>query len=245
MKNGTQSRLLPGLQILLLCIIAGSLVCLRFSLLPWRTALMTVAGASFVMAGVGFFSLLFMYLRFRRGQRGGARSTVVAVLLSLLPIGAILVLGIKGKDVPPIHDITTDTLNPPVFSQLKAVRKEGENTTSYAGAAVARHQQQAYPDIQPFVSGKEPSQIYEICLEAAKDMGWKVVAQDTEAGLIEAVATTPLLAFKDDVVIRIVPWEKGSRVDIRSASRIGVSDFGANAKRISMFLTRLQTKAGK
>lgn len=245
MSNGVQSRLLPGLQILLLCIIAGSLVCLRYSLLPWRTALMTVAGASFVMASVGFFSLLFMYLRFRRGQRGGARSGAVAVLLSLLPIGAILVLGIKGKDVPPIHDITTDTGNPPVFNQLKAERKEGENATSYAGAAVARHQQQAYPDIQPFVSDKAPAKIYEICLETAEDMGWKVVAQDAETGLIEAVATTPMLAFKDDVIIRIVPWELGSRVDIRSASRVGVSDFGANAQRVSTFLTKVQTKAGK
>lgn len=245
MNNRAQSRLLPALQILLLCIIFGSLVCLRFSLLPWRAALMAVAGASFIMSTVGFFSLLFIYLRFRRGDKGDNRNAVVAVLLSLLPMGAILVLGIKGKDVPPIHDITTDTLNPPVFSQLKAERKEDENAMSYGGAAVARQQQQAYPDIQPFLSETAPSQIYGICLKIADHMGWEVVSQDAEAGLIEAVAITSILAFKDDVIIRISPWEQGSRVDIRSASRIGVSDFGANASRISTFLAKVQAEVGE
>ena len=70
-------------------------------------------------------------------------------------------------------------------------------------------------------------------------MGWQIVDANAREGRIEATATTFWFGFKDDVVVRIVPAPGGSRVDVRSVSRVGVSDVGANAKRVRDFLQKL------
>jgi uncharacterized protein (DUF1499 family) len=70
-------------------------------------------------------------------------------------------------------------------------------------------------------------------------MRWEVVAADAAAGRIEATATTPWFGFRDDIVVRIVPADGGSRVDVRSVSRVGKGDLGVNARRIREFLGRL------
>ena len=141
---------------------------------------------------------------------------------------------------PRIHDITTDTDNPPQFVALLAVRQKAPNGATYGGAGIAQAQKAAYPDITPAQLETPPDRAFERALDAAQRMGWKIIAADKAQGRIEATATTFWLRFKDDVVIRIAAAGSGSRLDVRSMSRVGRSDFGANAKRIRAFLKQLQ-----
>src|SRR5688500_9646211 len=125
-----------------------------------------------------------------------------------------------------IHDITTDTENPPQFIALHALRLTTFNGPEYAGEKIARIQKAAYPDIQPRTLDDTPAAAFERALAAARRMGWDIVAAVPEDGRIEATATTRWLRFKDDVVIRVTPSGAGSRIDVRSKSRLGRSDLG-------------------
>lgn len=242
MSSGRWTRWLVVCQAALLLALGVGVFALRYSLLSWRPALLALAVASLLMGVIGFFSLLYLYLQFRQGNHDGAGHCVKAVALSLLPLAALLVLGVKSRGVPPIHDISTDTVNPPAFTVLAAARKPEQNSVQYPGGEVAAQQEAAYPQVKPYLSGAAVPMVYAACLETAKRLGWEVVAQDPDAGRIEAVATTAVFRFQDDVVVRVTATDAGSRVDVRSASRVGVSDFGANAKRIQEFLAAVRTQ---
>lgn len=84
-----------------------------------------------------------------------------------------------------------------------------------------------------------PAQVCPLALAAAQDMGWDVAETNEREGRIEATATTFWFGFKDDVVVRLTPVGAGSRIDVRSVSRVGVSDLGVNAQRIRAYLKRL------
>ena len=142
-----------------------------------------------------------------------------------------------------IHDITTDTENPPPFVALHALRLTTFNGPEYAGEKVARIQKTAYPDIKPHIVAEAPAVAFDRALKAARDMGWHIAASAAAEGRIEATATTRWLRFKDDVVVRVSPHGEGSRIDVRSKSRIGRSDFGANAKRIRDYFRKLDETA--
>jgi uncharacterized protein (DUF1499 family) len=105
---------------------------------------------------------------------------------------------------------------------------------------VAAQQRAAYPDIQPLHLNTVTGAALTRALEAARQMDWEVVAADSNAGRIEAVATSRWFGFKDDVVIRIIPDGMGSRIDVRSTSRDVRADVGSNARRIREYLARLQ-----
>ena len=144
-----------------------------------------------------------------------------------------------AKKVPMIHDITTDTENPPEFVSVLALRKGAPNSATYGGPEIASRQHTAYPDIRPLVADIPPAQAYERARFAARQMCWNIVDENPAEGRIEATATTRWFGFKDDIVIRIQPTAgNGSRVDIRSASRVGQSDLGTNARRIRAFLKK-------
>ena len=137
-----------------------------------------------------------------------------------------------------IHDVSTDVDDPPPFFALLDLRIKCKNGVYYSGLRGADHRQR-YPDIVPAVFAQPPEKLFQTALAATNAMGWTIVAADESVGRIEATATTRLMRFKDDVVIRIRANDGGSRLDIRSASRVGSSDFGANAKRIRAFLIEL------
>lgn len=138
-----------------------------------------------------------------------------------------------------IHDITTDTENPPVFVSVLALRKDAPNSATYGGPEIAAQQHAAYPDIRPLVSDLPPERAFERSRSVARQMGWDIVDENPAEGRIEATATTRWFGFKDDVVVRIAPAAgDGSRVDIRSVSRVGRSDVGTNARRIRTFLKK-------
>ncbi len=148
--------------------------------------------------------------------------------------------------VPPIHDITTDPDNPPAFAAVVAARTaEGGNPVGYEGAKIAEQQRQAYPDIAPLSLALPRDVAFNRALDAAQRMGWTIVAADDTAGRIEASDRSRWFGFTDDIVIRITPEGSGSRVDVRSSSRLGRSDFGVNAARIRAYLAALRTAAEK
>lgn len=147
----------------------------------------------------------------------------------------------QARSVPPIHDITTDTLNPPEFVAILPLRGGAPNPPGYAGEEVARLQQEAYPDIRSYRIDAGAEIAFEQALVAARKMGWEIVAADPAAGRIEATATTFWYGFKDDVVVRISADNGNSVIDVRSKSRIGRSDLGVNASRIRVYLEALKT----
>ena len=172
---------------------------------------------------------------------GGARP--LAALALVLGLGAFLPpwqFQRTARAVPPIHDISTDTGDPPRFVDVPARRQGASNPAEYGGAEVAAQQRQAYPDIAPVTLPDPPARAFERALEAARKQGWEIVAAAPGEGRIEATDTTRWFGFKDDVVIRVRPEGTGSRIDVRSLSRVGRSDVGKNAQRIRGYLRALR-----
>jgi uncharacterized protein (DUF1499 family) len=169
---------------------------------------------------------------------------LVAIVLGVIAFVPPMLFKHKAGSVPAIHDITTDTANPPPFQTLLAQRADAPNSAVYGGAEVAAKQHAAYPDIQPLQFDAPPAMVFKAALDSAKSMGWAIAAQAPDEGRIEATATTFWFGFKDDVVIRLRPEAGGTRVDVRSESRVGGSDVGANAARIRAYSRKLREAVG-
>lgn len=147
-----------------------------------------------------------------------------------------------AQRVPAIHDITTDTRNPPEFRAVLDLRSQDANSLVYAGTEVARRQREAYPHIRPAMFAATPDEVFAAAQAVAQSMGWSIVASSNDDGRIEAVDTTFWFGFKDDVVVRVTGAGNDARVDVRSVSRVGVSDLGKNADRIAKFLKALRAE---
>ena len=197
----------------------------------WQQGLLLFApsclGSLLLLALAGLLLLIPKYADMRKGI--GMR------MLAALPGSVLLVSLMAGRgDYPPIHDITTDTEDPPRFVTAEERRGEGSNPLDIKADAIAA-QREAYPDLQTLMTDKSIDDAFDHALAVAAAQGWEVIHQDRNAGIIEAVDTTAVMAFKDDVVIRLRTNADGTLVDIRSVSRVGVSDLGANAARIRAF----------
>ncbi len=201
-----------------------------FVILRWA-AYVGLAAAALSLAG-GIVS------RPGRLQHGIAFS-VAGIIIGLTVTGIPWSWLHTAQRVPHIHDITTDTRNPPRFVSVLRLRKNAQNSVEYGGPEIAAQQHRAYPDIVPLMLPMPPAQAFERALAEARHRGWVIVDANPAEGRIEATATTFWFGFKDDVVIRIVPAPGGSRLDIRSVSRVGVSDVGTNASRIRSYLKEL------
>jgi uncharacterized protein (DUF1499 family) len=175
------------------------------------------------------------------GERRALAAGIAGVIVGALALGFPGYHYYQAQHLPRIHDISTDTDNPPRFVAALPLRRGAENKVDYS-VDTAAEQKKGYPDIAPAVLQVSPVVAFERALAAARAMGWMIVASVPQEGRIEAVATTLLFGFKDDVVIRIAPLGSGSRIDLRSLSRVGRSDIGTNAKRVRAFLHELTAK---
>lgn len=176
-------------------------------------------------------------------RAGGGRSrwlAVSALLVGLLIVGNAIMWRNRGRSAPPIHDITTDSENPPEFVDVAPLRADAPNPVAYGGAEIAAQQRAAYPDVQPVNLDLPRDEAFLRALRVARDLGWEIVAEEPEEGRIEATDQTFWFGFKDDVVIRITAAGARSRVDVRSVSRVGRGDVGTNARRIREFVARLR-----
>ena len=176
----------------------------------------------------------------RHRMFGSALLALAGVLIGLLTAAIPWSWMQAAKKVPAIHDITTDTVNPPQFQAILLLRKNALNPVEYGGPEIAAQQLKAYPDVKTLVLNAPVATAFQKALENARGMGWNIVAENETAGRIEAVDRTFWFGFEDDIVIRIMPQGPLSRVDIRSVSRVGKSDIGTNAKRIRKFLDRMK-----
>jgi uncharacterized protein (DUF1499 family) len=231
-------------RIALLVALLGALVLLvagpgtRFGAWEYGTGLLLMRVAFFVGLAAAFVALILLIVPKTRQAR--AATLVVALAIGLgtawVPYNGYLTV----MSLPMIHDISTDTENPPPFVDVVPLRTDAKNPVEYAGEEVARQQREAYPDVRTLEYSKPAAATFSDALEVAEKMGWDIVAARSEDGHIEATATTLWFGFKDDVVIRVMPTSSGSRLDIRSKSRVGRSDVGANAERIRAFVAALE-----
>jgi uncharacterized protein (DUF1499 family) len=200
-----------------------------FGLLRWAT-IAALAGAGLAVLALGLLAL--------GGARRGRILAAAAIAINVLVAAPPLYLYSQAQELPKIHDISTDTQDPPVFVAVLPLRRGARNPVDYRPDTAAQ-QRLGYPDIAPLVLRVPPAQAFERAERTARAMGWQIVATVPEALRIEATDTTLLFGFKDDVVIRIRPDGQASVVDVRSLSRIGGSDIGTNARRVRRFLDRL------
>ncbi|MBR0721239.1 DUF1499 domain-containing protein [Bradyrhizobium manausense] len=225
-----------------------STIIVRFDFLEMKPALATffgglaIAGLSILFGLAGFAAI------WQNGSRGMAR-----ILLAFLIDGAILAYpayqGLLYRKLPHIYDITTDPIDPPRFDALSRLRTgDGTNTAVYAGLYSAEQQRQFYPDIEPIELEIPVDRAYAIARQLVIKRKWTVIDErepqpPRRIGRIEAVARTPIMGFREDISIRVVPDGDDSRVDIRSASRYFDSDLGSNAARVTKFIDDLNTAA--
>ena len=218
-----------------------SILIVRFGFLEIKPALATFFGALGCAALSILVGLAAFVAIWQNGSRGMGR-----ILLALLIDAAVLAypayLGLQYRKLPPIHDITTDPIDPPRFDALAPLRAgDGANTAVYAGLYSAEQQRLAYPEIETVELEVPVQRAYEVTLQLINRRKWLVIDERAplpprRIGRIEAVARTPIMGFREDVSIRVTPDGDNSRVDIRSSSRYFESDLGSNADRISKLI---------
>ena len=227
-----------------------AVIIVRSGALEIVPALSTLAGA-LVLAGLAILLAFAAGIVIWRHGVGGGRHAVTALFIGAALIAYPLYLGARASRLPAIYDITTDPIDPPQFDAIARLRPRDANPITYAGLYAAEQQHAAYPDIEPDDTTAAPQDAYAAAMKVITKRKWRVVdsrppqgplprvidARASQAGtvrdgIIEAVARTPILGFRDDVIVRIRPTIDGARIDIRSASRYGRHDLGTNAKRV-------------
>ena len=235
----------------------------------------TIAIALGVLSGTGYklgwweLGMAFTVLRWScYAGLASAASAVIGLIFSKQKGVSILILlaglGVSGmifnqvqtaRSVPPIHDITTDTENPPVFVDVVELRGEKSNSVDYATKVGPKNpetdtsrpyaviQAEHYPHIGPLNLEMNVEACFDLANEAAIGQKWEIVSAVKDEGRIEATDVTFWFGFKDDVVIRVTGDDASCRVDMRSSSRVGMSDVGVNAKRIEAYLSKLEAMA--
>jgi uncharacterized protein (DUF1499 family) len=185
-------------------------------------------------------------LRATRRARGrpGRSHAWLGTALGLLGLGVVVSAAWPGRGLPAINDITTDPADPPAFAALTTVEANRGRDMAYAGDSFAEQQRAAYPDLAPIALPLAPAEALARAEAAARALGWQIAAVDPAAGTLEASETTPLFRFVDDVAVRVRPSQggSGSIVDVRSRSRDGRGDLGANAARIRAFRDALLSR---
>lgn len=213
-----------------------AIIIVRSGMLENKPAIVTFLGA-LAIAGMALLLSLAAFVSIWIEGRAGIGAAIAAMAISLLLLGYPAYIGVRAYKLPLIYDITTDPLDPPRYEALARVRPRDANPVAYAGLYAADQQRRAYPDIGPLTVNAAPQATYDAAYAVINKRKWRIVdARAPQAarreGRIEAVARTPIMGFRDDVVVRVRADGNGARIDIRSSSRYGSFDFGANAARI-------------
>jgi hypothetical protein len=225
-----------------------SVIVVRSGALEIVPALSTLAGALMLAVVAILLALCALVVIWFEGV-AGAKQAIAALFIGLALIAYPAYLGIKAYRLPAIYDITTDPIDPPRFDAIARLRPRDANPITYAGLYAAEQQHAAYSDIEPDLTDSTAQESYDAAMKVITKRKWRIVdARQPQGGqpvanarapqpairdgIIEAIARTPIMGFRDDVVVRIRATSDGARIDVRSASRYGRHDFGTNASRV-------------
>lgn len=217
-----------------------AIVIVRAGLLEAMPGIVTFAGA-LAFAAIGILLALLSLITIWRQGLSGIGHSVAAIAIGGALLAYPAYLAYQAYRLPPISDITTDFLDPPGFDAIRRLRSRDTNPVQYAGLYAAEQQREAYPEISTLELKVSPKTAYDHALALVNKRRWLVMdAREPIAGRrdgrIEAVARTPVMGFREDIVIRVRGADEESRVDMRSSSRYGFHDIGSNAARIRSFL---------
>ncbi len=214
-----------------------AIVLFRSEVMDYRLPFILVAFAS-VLAGIALIMCIWSLAFGLRGNRGLVTKAVIGVSVSLavlyMPVTSIY----KVFNAPAIHDVSTDLKNPPVFRNVPGHRTLGNNSLGIYPQVQAM-QKANYPYIAPIYLNGSPGNNLGFARAAIEEMGWKIVSVNEATNQIEATDASLFFGFKDDIIVRLTADNEETRVDVRSASRVGVSDLGVNAARIRAYLKKL------
>jgi uncharacterized protein (DUF1499 family) len=220
-----------------LAVAVFSIIIVRSGFLEIVPALATFA-AALIFAGLAILLAFAGFIVIWRQGSAGLGRAVTGLLLGLALLAYPGYLAYRASKLPQIADITTDPGNPPRFDVLARLRPRG--SSAYPGAQAAALQRKAYPDLDPLEYDAPAATAYRVALAIVTNRHWHIVDAVPPAtrrdGVIEAVARTLIMGFRDDVVVRVRAVGRGSHIDVRSASRYGFHDFGTNAKRVAALL---------
>jgi len=237
---------------------AAAALATRFGVIDWRLGFgtLTLGYGPMLLMGAAGLALLALVLAVFVKPRAGIGSALLALAIPALALGYAGYVRNQAASIPPIHDIVSDPAAPLVFServlQLRAAVPGGNPVEAdprvpddprfgaAAGQSARALQQNAYPDIQPILLDQQPAEAFEVALAAARAQGWSIDAAEPASGRIEASVRSLWFGFVDDLVVQVSPAAAGSRIDVRSTSRVGISDLGANAARIRAFQSQLE-----
>lgn len=211
-----------------LLVIGGPLLANVGAILPMQAFTLFLLGSllgfvALVLGGIG--------LLVTRGGVAGRDRAWFAVGIGAVLLLTVLAGALPGGDVPRINDITTDLGDPPGFEAAAREEANRERDMGY-DPEFAELQRAGYPDLAPILLPAPPAEAYERVRGAVEALGWEIVQSDPARGHLEARETSRIFRFVDDIAIRIRPADGGSVVDVRSKSRDGQGDLGANAARI-------------
>lgn len=213
----------------------------RVGIVEYEVAYVTLAaGLAVALLGVLVAVAAFVVI-WNDGLRGLDRAIVASVIGAAMLAWPVYDFT-RGVNLPAINDVTTDPSDPPRFSAVASARPSGANPIAYAGDKLIQLQRAAYPAVKPLEIDTGADEAFNIALSIVAKRGWRVLDNVTPRGgqrdgLIEAVARTLVMGFREDISIRIRAIERGIRIDMRSASRYGSHDYGSNARRIESFLS--------
>ena len=229
-------KILKALAVLAILGFPIAVIGFRLGLFPFSTSFQLLSYTVYLSLAVFFLGMLMSFVK--RADTDLARSARTSAMIALLPLIGIGTQIFTAKSVPEIHNISTDIVNPPKFDKVVALRSAQNNPLEYDITVLAEIQAKAYPKVTTLITDLTRSEAHTRAKAVIESMGLELVNSDAEAGIIEATQTTTVWGFKDDIVVRITEKEEKTAVDLRSVSRIGRSDLGANAKRIEKFLAK-------
>jgi uncharacterized protein (DUF1499 family) len=235
------ARWSPMLAWFALLVTVLSVLMIRFGRIDYQAGFVAVGfGLAVALVAVGLS--LVAFIRIWQEGRRGLGSAIRGLVLAALVLGYPAFMGLKAATLPAINDVSTDTDDPPTFSRSRAALEARQGLVPPDVASEERElQREAYVQIAPLTLDIAPEDAFPLVRKAAENLGWQIIEAvppggRTGVGRLEAVDRTFLLKLPEDITVRIRPRVDGTRIDIRSASRIGHHDLGTNAKRIRSFL---------
>jgi len=207
----------------------------RFASLTTPSAI-NLIGVSIAGLFIAIFIAVFSIVRIWFGGQTGASHAFAAIFIACIGLAVPGYYLSHALLLPRLNDIETTPEEPLDFKMLTSMRPADANPITEPDAAAIEAQEEAYPDIGPMSLERSAPEVFSLVHEAVERLGWTIVVNEApgESGIgrIEATDRTLVMGFTDDVVVQVKGDDARAVIDVRSVSRYGLHDFGANAHRI-------------